>query len=55
MRAHVYLTSDGWRWTVWARNGRIIGASCESYKRRAACVRNLTKLTGRVWPLKTCL
>ena len=39
--------SKGWRWQMKnARNGRIIGASIESYVRPSACLRNLERVTG---------
>lgn len=35
--AEIYEAKDGWRWRLWARNGRVIAESGEAYKRRAAC------------------
>jgi len=29
-----------WRWTRKANNGRIVGVSCEGYRRRSACLKN---------------
>lgn len=37
----VYRTTKGeWRWTLFARNGRVLGASSEAFKRRRACLLN---------------
>jgi uncharacterized protein YegP (UPF0339 family) len=33
-----------WRWTLWSRNGRKIGASGEGYKRKAQAVRMCAKI-----------
>lgn len=48
-KAHVEFYQDGrlqWRWRVVARNGKILSASTESYKRKRDCVHclRLTKL-----------
>jgi uncharacterized protein YegP (UPF0339 family) len=32
--------SGGWRWRRTASNGRIVGASSQSYSTRQACVEN---------------
>lgn len=50
----LYKTKGGWHWRMTdVRNGKIIGASTESYKRRIDCVRNLDRV-GKVgvhsWP-----
>lgn len=46
-RVEVYQTDDKeWRWTLHGKNGLIIGASSEGYKRRAAAVKNLERVTG---------
>lgn len=29
-----------WRWTLFARNGKVLGASSEGFKRRSACLLN---------------
>lgn len=47
----VWNSADGWRWTLRARNGRTIGASSESYRRRPDCIRNFHQVTGRRVPL----
>lgn len=39
-------TNAGWRWTIRARNGRIVGASSEAYRNRSACFQNLNTVTG---------
>ncbi len=36
----IYNTSGGWRWRRTASNGRIVGASTESYSSRANCEAN---------------
>lgn len=38
-----------WRWTLKHRNGRIVGASTEGYKRKPACLKNLELVTGLSW------
>lgn len=38
-----------WRWSLKHRNGRIVGASTEGYKRRSACIKNLELVTGLSW------
>jgi len=38
MKVHVYKASDGWRWHLKARNGRIIADSGEAYTNRSKCV-----------------
>lgn len=37
MKLHVYKAADGWRWSLQARNGRIIADSGEAYSNRANC------------------
>lgn len=34
-----------WRWDMSVRNGKIVGASTESYKRRAGALKNLALVT----------
>lgn len=47
IRINVYKDFRGeWRWTLRSRNQRIIGASTEGYKKRAAALRNLRAVTG---------
>lgn len=36
----IYQSGNGWRWRRTAPNGRIVGASTESYSSRAAAVAN---------------
>ncbi|MGE4074929.1 MAG: YegP family protein [Reyranella sp.] len=40
----VYRAKDGWRWRLWARNGRIVAVSGEAYKRAAAAVKQCENL-----------
>jgi uncharacterized protein YegP (UPF0339 family) len=42
----LYVRTGGWRWTLRARNGRIIGASTQAYKRRADAFRNIKRVIG---------
>jgi len=35
----VYKARDGWRWRLWARNGRLVAESGESYKHRGFAAR----------------
>lgn len=46
-RIRVYKDRKGkWRWRMQAPNGRIIGASTESYEKRKMVLTNLTTVTG---------
>jgi uncharacterized protein len=41
----VYQDISGeWRWRLWAKNGKVVADSGESYKRKAAAVRACEKL-----------
>lgn len=40
----VYRAKDGWRWRLWARNGRIVAVSGEAYRRAAAAVKQCENL-----------
>ena len=40
--------SKQWRWRITAPNGKIIGASTESYKRRRDCEQNLLDIVETV-------
>jgi uncharacterized protein YegP (UPF0339 family) len=40
----VYEASDGWRWRLFARNGKVIADSGQAYSRRIDCIR----LCGRI-------
>ena len=43
----IYREHGSWRWQMRdARNVKIIGASTEGYDRRAACLKNLERVTG---------
>lgn len=43
----IYRDAAGeWRWSLKARNGRIVGASTESYRGRGGALRNLERVTG---------
>ncbi len=37
----------GWRWTLYARNGNVVGASSEGYKTRAKAVANFAAVTTK--------
>lgn len=41
MQIEIYKTDKEYRWRIKARNGRIVAASSEAFKRRAGAVRNL--------------
>jgi uncharacterized protein YegP (UPF0339 family) len=44
-RVELFKMPKGWRWRMTdARNGKIIGASTESYSRRIDAVRNLDRV-----------
>jgi uncharacterized protein YegP (UPF0339 family) len=36
-QAEVYRAKDGWRWRLWAKNGRIVAESGESYRSKYRC------------------
>ena len=36
----IYKVIDGWRWRRSANNGRIVGASTETYNNRSDCEAN---------------
>lgn len=40
----IFKAKDGWRWRLWARNGRIVAVSGEAYKRKAAAVKQCENL-----------
>jgi uncharacterized protein YegP (UPF0339 family) len=40
----VYKSKGNWRWNVKDRNGKIIAASSEGYKRRKDCLANIDRL-----------
>lgn len=43
----IYVRRKEWRWSMAdKRNGRIIGASTESYKNRHQAINNLKRVTG---------
>lgn len=47
LRIIVYRSRGNWRWRMQcARNGKIVGASSEGYRRRAAAMHNLETVTG---------
>jgi len=37
-------SNDLWRWTLKARNGRIIGASTQGYKNKSDCLKNIDQV-----------
>ena len=39
-RIRLYRSDGQWRWTAYARNGRVIAASTEGYTRRASAVKS---------------
>ncbi|MGW8565680.1 YegP family protein [Isoptericola sp. NPDC055881] len=39
MRIEIYEATDGWRWRLKARNGRIVADSAEAYTRRRDVLR----------------
>lgn len=53
-KVELYKTPKGWRWRMADSNGKVIGASTESYRRRIDCVKNLARV-GSVgvnsWPV----
>ncbi len=34
MRFQIYKAADGWRWRLYAKNGKILADSGEAYKRK---------------------
>lgn len=48
MKLKYYQDRKGdWRWTLYARNGNVLGASTEGYKTRAKAVANFTAVTTK--------
>jgi uncharacterized protein YegP (UPF0339 family) len=43
-------SGEDWRWTMRHRNGLIVGASTEGYRRRAGAVANIALVTGIEMP-----
>lgn len=43
MELKIYKVHGEWRWRVKARNGKIVAASSESFKRRAGAEKNLRR------------
>lgn len=43
MELKIYKVRGEWRWRVKARNGKIVAASSESFKRRAGAENNLRR------------
>jgi uncharacterized protein YegP (UPF0339 family) len=49
MRFVIWKDADGqWRWTLRARNGRIVADSSEGYRSRRACVAMCTKINPNI-------
>lgn len=45
MKTELYKDNKGeWRWQVTGRNGKIIGASSESFKRKGKAIQNIALL-----------
>lgn len=40
----IFKAKDGWRWRLWARNGRMVAVSGETYKRKAAAIKQCENL-----------
>lgn len=48
MKLKYYQDRKGdWRWTLYARNGNVVGASSEGYKTRAKAVANFAAVTTK--------
>ena len=53
-RLEVYRDAQGgWRWRRTAANGRIVGASSQGYKTKAACIQNAVRMTTPFGNVKT--
>lgn len=44
----VFRAQDGWRWRLWARNGRIVADGGEAYTRKAAAVKACERIQDYV-------
>ncbi len=42
LKENGYLIAE-WRWTRKASNGRIVGASCEGYRKKSTCIKNAVR------------
>ena len=48
MKLKYYQDRKGdWRWTLYARNGNVVGASSEGYKTKAKAVANFAAVTAK--------
>ena len=48
MKLKYYQDRKGdWRWTLYARNGSVVGASSEGYKTKAKAVANFAAVTTK--------
>lgn len=46
MRVRFYKSRNGWRWTIYAKNGRKLANCGQGYSRRCDCVRDFTLVVG---------
>lgn len=46
-RLVVWYAKDGWRWRLWAPNGKLTAESGEAYNRRFDCVEAAKALSDR--------
>lgn len=51
MKLSIYKTRGEWRWRITARNGKIVAASSESFKRKAGAERNLNSTLNHLMAL----
>lgn len=43
--AEIYRAKDGWRWRLWAKNGRIIAESGEAYRSKYKCTEMIVDIS----------
>lgn len=43
--AEIYRAKDGWRWRLWAKNGRVIAESGEAYRSKYKCTEMIVDIS----------
>jgi uncharacterized protein YegP (UPF0339 family) len=47
MRVRFYKSKNGWRWTIYAKNGKKLANCGQGYSRRIDAVRGFNDVTGK--------
>ena len=48
MEFRIYKAKDGWRWHLYASNGRLVAESGESYKQKISMKRSIQSLVDSI-------